>query len=155
MFQNSAFHGLGAQTRRIDAPAIVADFNNDLGALMKSVEIDSASRRLAGCQTLIRLLDTMINRVADEMHERFGKRVQNALVEVGVLARELQGHILATLLGNVANDARETPEKLLDGDHTDFQNAFVELLENTRLKCHGVRKFGAQGITRVLLVELG
>src|SRR5438445_1849863 len=97
----------------------------------------------------------MVDGVADKMHERFGESVKNALIEVGVLASKFQGHILATLLGNVANDARETPEELLDRHHADFQNALMKLIKNTGLKCHGVCKFGAQGIAGVLLVKLG
>src|SRR5437879_13702544 len=93
----------------------------------------------------------MVDGVADKMHERFGESVKNALIEVGVLASKFQGHILATLLGNVANDARETPEELLDRHHADFQNALMKLIKNTGLKGHGLCRFGAQGIAGELL----
>jgi hypothetical protein len=89
------------------------------------------------------------------MHERFGKSIENALIEIGVLARKFQSDILATLLGNIADDAGETPEELFDGNHADFQDAFVKLIENTGLKRHGVGKFGTQGIAGVPFVELG
>src|SRR5207253_8876064 len=87
----------------------------------------------------------MVDGVADKMHERFGESVKNALIEVGVLASKFQGHILATLLGNVANDARETPEELLDRHHADFQNAPMKLIKNTGLKGHGGCKLGVRG----------
>src|SRR6266851_2710878 len=154
-FQDSFFNGARTQLSSVDAAAVVADFNDDLRALVKSVEIDGATCRLAGSQALVGRFDAMVNRVADEMHEGFGKSVKNALVEIGVLARKFQGHILAALLGNVADDAREAAEELLDGHHADFQDALVKLIEDTGLKGHGVRKFGAQGIASVLLVKFG
>ena len=137
----------------IHATTVVANLDNDLSALVISVEIDRATRRLSRSEALVGRLDAVINGVADEMHQRFGKRVENALVKIGVLARQLESHVLATLLGDVADDARETAVELLDGDHADFQNALVQLIQNARLKCHGVGKLGAQGIAGVLLVK--
>src|SRR5712692_6021787 len=154
-FQDFLFNGARAQLSRVDTPTVVADFNDHLGALMIGVEIDGTACGLAGSQALAGRLDTMVNRITDEMHERLGKTVENALIEVSVLAREFQGHILATFLGNVADDAREPPEELLDGHHADFQYALVELIQDAGLKGHGVRKFGAQGIARVLAVKFG
>ena len=154
-FQDSFFNGLRPQMSGVDATAVVTDFNDDLSALVIGVEIHGTACGLAGSEALVGWFDTMVNGVADEMHERFGKSIKNALIEIGVLARKTQSHILATLLGNVADDARETPEELLDGNHADFQNALVKLIKDAGLKCHGVRESGAQGITGVLLIELG
>ena len=122
---------------------------------MIGIEINGTTCELAGREAHVGWFDTMVDGVADKMHERFGESVKNALIEVGVLASKFQGHILATLLGNVANDARETPEELLDRHHADFQNALMKLIKNTGLKGHGVCKFGTQGIAGVLLVKLG
>src|SRR6266849_1322283 len=153
--QDSFLNGARAQLSRVDAAAVVADFNDYLGALVISVEINGAACGLAGSEAFVGRLDTMVNRIADEMHERFGKSVQNAFIKVGVLTRKFQGHILATLLGNIADDAWKTAEELLDGDHADFQDALVKFLKDAGLKCHGVGKLGAQGIAGVLLVKLG
>jgi len=49
------------------------------------------------------------------MHEGLGKSIENALIEIGVLARKIQSHILAAVLGNVADDARETAEERSTG----------------------------------------
>jgi len=62
---------------------------------------------------------------------------------------------LAALLGNIADDARETTKELLDGNHANFQDALVKLIKDAGLKCHGIREFGAQWITGVLLIEFG
>src|SRR5882762_1200027 len=154
-FQDSFFNGLRPQMSGVDATAVVTDFNDDLSALVIGVEIHGTASGLAGSEALVGWFDTMVNGVADEMHERFGKSIKNALIEIGVLARKTQSHILAALLGNVADDARETPEELLDGNHANFQDALVKLIKDAGLKCHGIREFGAQGITGVLLIEFG
>src|SRR5260370_31371749 len=104
---------------------------------------------------MARRFDAEDRRVAAAMHRRDGMSIGNALMESGILARKFQSDILAALLGNIADDAGETAEELFDGNHADFQDAFVKLIENTGLKSHGVGKFGTQGIAGVLLVELG
>src|SRR6266436_6208166 len=154
-FQDSLFDSTGAQLNGIHAAAVVANLDHDLSALVISVEIDGATRRLSHSEALVGRLDAVINGVADEMHQRFGKGVENALVKIGVLTGQLESHVLATLLGDVADDARETAVKLLDGDHADFQNALVQLIQNAGLKCHGVGKLGAQGIAGMLLIKFG
>ena len=44
------------------------------------------------------------------MHERFRKCVKNTFVEIGVLAREFKSHVLAALLGDVADEPGEASE---------------------------------------------
>ena len=95
----------------------------------------------------------MIDGISNEVHQRFGEGIENALIEVGVLPGDFQRNILPTGLGDIANDARKAPEELLDGNHANFQHALVQLVQNARLKSHGVGKFGAHGVTRVLLIE--
>ena len=129
---------------RIHAAAVVAHFDDDLRALMKGIEINGAARGLAGSEALIGRLDAVIDGVAHEVHERFGERIQNALVEIGVLSGDLQSHVFAALFGHVANDARKAAEELLDGHHANFQNALVKFIEHAGLKCHGISELGAQ-----------
>src|SRR6266436_5218987 len=92
---------------------------------------------------------------ANDIHERFSKGVKNALIEIRVLAGKFESHILAALLGNVADDAGKTPEELFDRHHAYFQDALVKLVEDASLKRHGVSKFRPQGIAGMLLVEFG
>src|SRR5438046_6561184 len=90
----------------------------------------------------------MIDGISNEVHQRFGEGIENALIEVGVLPGDFQRNILPTGLGDIANDARKAPEELLDGNHANLQHALVQLVQNARLKSHGVGKFGAHGVTR-------
>jgi len=119
-FQDSLLNSAGPQGDRINAPAIVTDFDNNLRALVISIEIDRAASWLAGGQTFISGLNAMVHGVANQMHERFSKGIENALIEICVLAGKFESHILAALLGNIADDAGKTPEELFDRHHAYF-----------------------------------
>src|SRR6266568_5166905 len=87
------------------------------------------------------------------MHEGLGKRVKDALVEIGVLPGDFQRDILAALLGDIAKEARETAEELLDGHHSNLEHALVKLIKNARLKSNGIGEFCAHRITSMPLVR--
>ncbi len=154
-FQQAALHGLLANLREVDAAAIVANFDDDLRALVIRVEINRAARGFAGGDAVFGAFDAVIDGVAHDVHQRLGERVENALVEIGVLAGEVESDVFAALLGDVANEARETAEQLLDGHHANLEHAFVQLIENARLKRESVGELGAQRIVLMAFVELG
>ena len=109
---------------------------------MIGVEGDGAASGLSSGEALIGRLDAMVDGVADEVRERFAESVENALVEIGVFAGNFQRDVLAAQLGDVANNARKAAEELLDGNHADFQNAFVQFIENARLKAESFGELG-------------
>src|SRR5882724_5247814 len=153
-FQKFGLDGACAEPGKIDAATIVAYFNDDLSALMIGVEIDGAAGGLSGSQSFVGRLNAMIDGIAHDMHERLGESIEDAFVEVRVLTGDLESHVFAALFGDVANDARKTAEELFDGHHANLQNAFVQFVEDARLKCHGVGKLGTQRIAGMLLIEL-
>jgi len=48
------------------------EFREDVGAFVKRADGDLAALRLAGCQTPLPRLDAVVDRVSQEMQERFG-----------------------------------------------------------------------------------
>src|SRR5260370_6358082 len=122
---------------------------------MKSIEIDSAAGGFGGSKAIVRGFDAVGDGVSNEMHEGLGKRVKDALVEIGVLPGDFQRDILAALLGDIAKEARETAEELLDGHHSNLEHALVKLIENARLKGNGIGELCAHRITSMPLVEFG
>src|SRR5208337_4274968 len=133
-FQQAVVNGLVANEVEIDAAAIVADFDDHLCALMIGIEKNGAASGLSRIEALAGRLDAVIDGVADEVGEGFSKGVEYALVEIGVLAGHFEGDVFATELGDIADDAREAAEELLDGHHADFQNALVQFVEDAGLK---------------------
>ena len=77
---------------------------------------------LAGRVALLRRLEAVVERVADEVHERVAERVDHGAVELGVLAHELQVDLLAELGREVAHEPREAQEDGLDRDHPDLHD---------------------------------
>jgi hypothetical protein len=97
----------------------------------------------------------MVDGVAHEVHERLAERIEDAFIEIGVLAGKFQGDVLAALFGDVAYNTRKTAEELLNGHHANLEDALVELIENARLESEGVRQLCADGIASVALVKFG
>src|SRR5580704_12788570 len=138
---------------RIDATTIIAHFDDHLSALMIGVEIDRAARGLSRGEPFISRLDAVVDGVAHEMHQRLSERIENAFVEISVLTGDVEGHILAALFGDIADDAREAAEKLLDGHHANFKDAFVKFIEHAGLKSESFSQLCANRITGMALVE--
>src|SRR5215467_10689856 len=101
---------------------------------MVRVEIKGAARGFTGRDTVFGAFDAVINSVAHDVHQRFGERVENALVEIGVLTGEVERDVFAASLRDIANEAREATEELLNRNHANFEHALVQLIEDTRLK---------------------
>ena len=120
---------------------------------MVGVERDGAAGGFAGAEAFVGRLDAVIDGVADEVRERLGERVEDAFVEIGVFAGDFEGDVFAAEFGDVANDAREAAEKLLDGHHADFEDALVQFVEDTGLEGEGFGELAAHGIAGVLDVE--
>ncbi len=72
----------------------------------------------------------MIGGIADQVSERFRESVENAFVEIGGLPGDFEADILVARFGDVANDAREAAEKLIDRNHADLHHRFLQLAED-------------------------
>src|SRR5579872_3414937 len=104
------FDGFGTDFLRVDAAAIVGDFDDNLVAVVVRVEADASMRRLAQLAALFGGLNAVAHGVAHEMRQRFGDRVENAFVEVGLLPAEDEFDLAAALARDVAHHAGEAPE---------------------------------------------
>ena len=100
-------------------------------------EISSvAGLGLAGREALVRRLEAVVERVADEVHERVAERVDDGAVELGVLAGEHQLDLLAELRGEVADEPREAQEDRLDRDHPHLHHHRLQRLRAARQVLH-------------------
>src|SRR6266481_2616206 len=154
-FDEAVANGVFANIVQVDAAAIVADFDDDLRALMMSVEGNCSAGGLAGAEALVSWLNTVVDGVADKVRERLGKRVEDAFVEIGVFAGDFQGDVFAAEFRDVANDPRKSAEELFDGNHADFEDALVKFVEDARLECQCLGELAADWIAGVAAVELG
>ena len=103
---------LGLDALGIDAGAVVDDLDVDLAPFMKGAQKQRAGGRLAPRHARIRFFDAVVHRVAHDVRERVLDRLDDRLVEFGLLALHFQAHFLAAGDGQVAHHARKAFQML-------------------------------------------
>src|SRR6185437_9239642 len=149
----SGFNRAADDLLRVDAATVIGDFDDHLIALMIGIKMNGAEFRFAKGLAFVGRLDAVVHCVADEVRQRFGESVENAFVEVGGFAGDLDGSVSATRFCDVADNSREAAEKLFDGNHADFDHRALELFEDAGLDGQSVSEAAAQRIFGVALVE--
>src|SRR5262249_39270213 len=122
LFQKAFGDGVLAEVVKVNTAAIVANFEDELSALVIGAKGYCSTYGFLRGQSLVGRLDAVVDRVANNVSERFGQRIKNAFIEIGVLAYEFQRDIFAAVLGNVADNAREAPKELFNRHHANFQD---------------------------------
>ena len=125
---------------RVDAGPVVHDRDHDLARLLRGREQEGAHGRLAPRGALRGRLDPVVDRVADQVDERLADLVDHRLVDPGLLPLQDQLHLLALLVGEVADEAREPLEDVPDGQHPDVHDRFLQLGGHARDLVHGVEQ---------------
>ena len=113
----SAGNGTIADPFDVDATAVVADRDDDAVAPMRRGEPHRGHLRLATAQPHVGRLDPVVDGITDKMDERVAEFVDHALVEFGLLARNLERHALAELIRNVADRPLEPVQQRADRHH--------------------------------------
>src|SRR3546814_18199485 len=85
---NAFFGRLGEQLGAVQAPAVVADFDDDVATLMRGLQRHRAADVLAGGAALIRRFKTMIEAVANQMRERIADLLDHARSEERRVGKE-------------------------------------------------------------------
>ena len=123
----AALDGLLADFFDGDAGAVVGDFDDDVAAFVAGAQLESSFGILARGLAHFGRFDAVIERVADGVGERVLDGFKQALVELGVLAFDLQAHAAAERLGEVAHDARHLGEDVGDRLHARLHHAFAQV----------------------------
>src|SRR5580704_11690818 len=144
-FQQTSFYGSRLDLLRVDAAAVVADFHDDLIALMVSLETDGSLGRFTSASALFGAFNAVSNRIPNQVRHWFGDGIQQALVQGSVLPIQNQIDLLVTLLGHVSNHAGKSPEQLLDRHHPDLHHGTLQIIQHSRLEGHGIGEAPAHG----------
>ena len=86
-------------------------------------------RRLAERGASGGILDAMIDRVADEMHERGQQAIRDRLVELRVARIDLEPDVPAGAAGEAADEQRQRLEHLGDAHHPRAQDRATQVAE--------------------------
>ena len=150
-FQQSLGQGALPDFFRINASPVVEDLDDHLVALVISAQPQGSLRPLAGAHALRGRLDAMADRIAHQVGQRLGDRIQNALVEIGLPAPDDQLHFFSALSRNVTDHARKAAKQLIDRHHANLHDRVLQVVQHPPLECHGIGELSAQDIFREAL----
>ena len=109
--------GLAADALPVQPAAVVGELYDDAATLAPRGDAHTAALRLAHAHALLRELQPVVQRVADDVRERVGECFHDPAVDLRVLALHDQLHRLAQLPREVTHQAGELAEDDRDGDH--------------------------------------
>ncbi|MCY1412447.1 hypothetical protein D9M71_278540 [compost metagenome] len=127
LVHQALFHGLGAQHARVHALAIVGDRQENMVTLLLRRQHHAPTAHLARGFALLWRLDTVVDRVAHQVHQRVGQSLDKVLVQVGLFADQLQIDFFFQLASEVAYQARKAPEDFLDRLHAGFHDRGLQV----------------------------
>src|SRR5581483_10396722 len=116
-----------ADGRDVDAGAVVGHLQHQGVALLPGPDADRAHGRLPGRGPSGRVLEAVVDGVADEVGQRSGDPLQHRPVDLGALADQLQAGLPAGGGGGVAHEAGQAGQGDADRHHAQPPDAVVEL----------------------------
>ena len=122
---------LAADLARINARAVIRDHDDDVVPLMPRDETDFTDARLSLFLACIRALNAVVERVAQEVHDRIADLVDNGTIQLGLLTLDREVDLLAEFLGYVAHHSGEAVEHRTDRDHADLHNNILQIARHT------------------------
>ena len=90
----------------VEPSTIVADFDDNVATLVVSTQSQLAGAGFAVRFTNVGGLDSVIDRVANEMEERPFYRLDDRFVEIGLLALHFEIDLLAEAQSEIARESR-------------------------------------------------
>src|SRR5262249_17533571 len=111
----------------VHAAAVVAHLDADVAAAVAGIELQVAIGRFALANAHVRLLDAVVDAVADEMDQRIADLLEHGFVELGLLTGHGEFDLFAEALREVAHHARETAEDEADRQHAHAHDAVLQL----------------------------
>ena len=119
--QGFLFHAL-----RVDARAIVGNFQLKVAAFVEGADAHGSLFGLAHLAPFVGRLDAVIDRVAENVRHRIFDGLEQTLIEFGVAALGFQLHLFSQVLGNIAYDARQLVEHLAYRLHARLHHVFAQ-----------------------------
>ena len=110
----------------VDALAIVSDHDLEHAGPVPRLQQNRADRRLPRGLPAVRLFDSVIERIADEVGERCLQLFQDVAVDTGLLATHLQSYLFAEGPRNVADQPREAADAVGEWPHPAGEDFMVQ-----------------------------
>ena len=78
---------------------------------------------------MFRRLETMVDRVANQVHQRVGQLFNNEFVDLGLRTRHHQADLLIVVARHLPDTARQLIEQLPQGYHAHREDTLLKLAE--------------------------
>ena len=117
----------------IDAPAVIGHRDDHVRAQLHGVQPDGGLRGFAGPFPLVGEFDAMVDRIADQMHQRVGELVQHASIQFGVDSLCLPPDVLAQGPRQVADGPLELIGDRGNGNHLGSHRPILQVVQQPGL----------------------
>ena len=130
---------LSANLLHRQAATIIADFDDDMSALMIGIQQNAPGFRLARSATIRRPFQPMIPAIAYHMRERVLDQFQHLAVQFGIRAAHLKINFLAQFIGQIAHQPRQLRPGIANRLHARLHHAFLQFGSDVRQALQGYR----------------
>ena len=136
--------------REVHARAVVADVDDDFRAFALQVQVDLAGRGLAARRALVRRLDAVHHRVAQQVLERRQHALEHLPVQFAGGAFDDQLGALVGIGGGLAHDARQPLHVALERHHAGAHQSVLQLGDRARLQLQLILGVAHQALEQLL-----
>src|SRR5207248_7380245 len=123
----AALQGPAADALGVQSPAVVADLDVDLAALVEGAQGQLPRGRLARAGPLGGRLQPVVDGVADEVGQRVADRLEDRAVQLRVASLQADADLLAAHAGEIAHHAGEAVPDVADRLHARLHDALLQL----------------------------
>ena len=128
MFRNnSAFNRLAKNSVSIEPLAVVLNFNNEVTALVISLQADRTFRRFSSGNSLFRKFNPVIHGIANHVQQRIANLIDNSFVELRVFPFCFQMNLLAKSMAEISYDASHLLERGSNRHHSQRETHFLQI----------------------------
>ena len=123
----AALDGQGGDLVGHDTPPVVGDGNDDVITLLRRGHGDGAGLRLPRRAAFRPPLQTMVDGVAQQVHEGLEQPIEHVLLHRDVAALQLPAHQLAGGFGRLAHHAVEPDAQAAEGHQPDAHQRILDV----------------------------
>jgi hypothetical protein len=124
-----ALGGYRTNASGIDAGSVICDKDDDVLAFPMCGNPDRSRRRFAVLYALRFGFNAVIDRVANNVNQRFRKVLNHSLIRFRIFTVHDQANGLADLSGQVADETREPLEHMPHRHNTDVERRYLQFVD--------------------------